>query len=210
MFIRFIFLAGLAAGFAAAAPAVAQKKSQPDLKAVPSTQPGQGIPGSPAAALNWINVYLNSIDQLTASFVQTSPGGRSTGTLFLKRPGQLQFAYAPPSSLEVVSDGRSVAVRDRKLRTNDVYPIGQTPLKFLIQDEFDLARDTKLRDVQVSPGGIITVRFDDSSTFGGTSKIVLQFDVRSNRLKQWTIVDPQGVETTVVLSNINVVRRQDA
>jgi outer membrane lipoprotein-sorting protein len=210
MSVRSIFLVALGSSLACAAPAVAQQKAAPAPKTAPSVKSDQGIPGSPAAALDRVNAYLNGIDQLTASFVQTSPGGRSTGTLYLKRPGQLQFAYAPPSSLEVVSDGRSVAVRDKKLGTNDVYPIGQTPLKFLVQDDVDLARDTKLRDVQVSPDGIVTVRFDDSSTLGGTSKIALQFDARANRLKQWTIVDPQGVETTVVLSNVNVVQRRNA
>ena len=109
-----------------------------------------------------------------------------------------------------MSEGRSVAERDKKLGTNDVYPIGQTPLKFLVRDDIDIGRDTKVRDVQVGPDGIVTVRFDDNNTLGGTSRIALQFDARSNRLKQWTIVDPQGVETTVSLSNVNVVQRRNA
>jgi outer membrane lipoprotein-sorting protein len=168
------------------------------------------VPTTPQAALERLNTYFNTIDQLTASFTQTSASGRVNGTLALKRPGQLQFAYAPPSSLEIVSDGRSVAVRDKKLGTNDVYPVGQTPLKFLLKDDFNLGRDTKVRDVQTSPDGVVTVRFEDNATFGGTSKIALRFDARTNTLKQWTIVDPQGFETTVVLSDVQVVRRQSA
>jgi hypothetical protein len=71
-----------------------------------------------------------------------------SGATLLKRPGQLRFAYAPPSTLEIVSDGRNVAIRDKKLGTNDVYPIGQTPLKFLVQERFDLARDTQVRNLR--------------------------------------------------------------
>ena len=148
---------------------------------------------------------------MSAYFVQnTSNGQRAEGTLSVKRPGQLHFAYAPPSTLEVVSDGRSVAVRDKKLGTNDVYSVRQTPLKFLVQEQVDLARDTKVRDVQISPDGMVTVLFEDSATFGGTSKITLRFDARANALKQWTVLDAQGYETTVVLSGLNVVRRENA
>jgi outer membrane lipoprotein-sorting protein len=169
------------------------------------------VPNSPAAALDRVNAYFNSIDQLTAYFVQSSTNGqRAEGNLSIKRPGQLHFAYAPPSSLEVVSDGRSVAVRDKKLGTNDVYSIRQTPLKFLVQDKVDLAKDTKIQDVQVGSDGVVTVRFEDSATLGGTSKITLRFDARANALKQWSVIDAQGYETTVVLSNLNLVRRTTA
>ncbi|HZH50959.1 MAG TPA: outer-membrane lipoprotein carrier protein LolA [Microvirga sp.] len=171
----------------------------------------QSVPNSPAAALDRVNAYFNSIDQLTAYFVQTSTNGqRAEGTLAIKRPGQLHFAYAPPSSLEVVSDGRSVAVRDKRLGTNDVYSIRQTPLKFLVQDQVDLARDTQVKDVQIGSDGVVTVRFEDSATLGGTSKITLRFDARTNTLKQWTVLDAQGYETTVALSNVNMVRRASA
>jgi len=188
-----------------APPAVARPAEAAQV--VPAAARPAALPSTPQAALQRVNGYFNRIDQLTASFVQSSPSGRSAGRLALKRPGQLQFAYAPPSTLEVVSDGRSVAVRDRKLGTNDVYPIGQTPLKFLLKDDFDLARDTKVRDVQTSPDGIVTVQFDDSATFGGTSRISLRYDAKANVLRQWVVVDPQGFQTTVALSDVDVVWR---
>jgi outer membrane lipoprotein-sorting protein len=170
--------------------------------------PARSVPTSPAAAIDRVNGYFNTIEQLTASFVQTSAAGQAlSGTLALRRPGQLRFAYAPPSTLEVVSDGRSVAVRDKKLGTNDVYPVGQTPLKFLLKEDFDLARDTQVRDVQTGSDGLVTVKFEDSATFGGTSKISLRFDAKAGRLKGWTVLDPQGFETTVTLSDVEVVQR---
>ncbi|MBJ6125829.1 LolA family protein [Microvirga splendida] len=189
---------------APAATAVAAPASAP----TPTSPPG---PKSPEEALDRVNAYFNSLDQMSAYFVQKNPNGQQAeGTLSLRRPGQFHFAYSPPSTLEVISDGRNVAIRDKKLGTNDVYPVGQTPLKFLVQDNIDLARDTKVRDVQVGRDGIVTVRFDDSATLGGTSKITLRFDTRTNALKAWTIVDAQGYETTVTLSGLNATYRKDA
>ena len=200
-----------------AAPAKPAALERPKAEVTPVRAPAapapvvQPIPNSPTAALDRVNAYFNSIDQLTAYFVQTSTSGpRAEGTLAIKRPGQLHFAYAPPSTLEVVSDGRSVAVRDKKLGTNDVYSIRQTPLKFLVQEQVDLAKDTKIRDVQVGSDGMVTVQFEDSATLGGTSKITLRFDARSNALKQWTVLDAQGYQTTVTLSDVNLVRRISA
>lgn len=187
-----------------AATAVAAPASAP----TPTSPPG---PKSPEEALDRVNAYFNSIDQLSAYFVQKNPNGQQAeGNLSMRRPGQFHFAYAPPSTLEVVSDGRNVAIRDKKLGTNDVYPVGQTPLKFLVQDNIDLSRDTKVRDVQVGRDGVVTVRFDDSATLGGTSKITLRFDTRANALKAWTIIDAQGYETTVTLSGLNATYRRDA
>jgi outer membrane lipoprotein-sorting protein len=180
----------------------------PSSAPTPTSPPG---PRTPEEALDRVNAYFNSIEVMSAYFVQRTPNGQQAeGTLSMRRPGQFHFAYAPPSTLEVVSDGRNVAIRDKKLGTNDVYPVGQTPLKFLVQDNIDLARDTKVRDVQVGRDGMVTVRFDDSATLGGTSKITLRFDSRANALKQWTIIDAQGYETTVTLSGLNVTYRRDA
>ncbi len=196
------------------APKAAEAPLAPTPPATPvaaKVQTPSPIPASPAAALDQVNSYFNGIDQLTAYFVQKNPNGQQVeGTLAVKRPGILRFAYAPPSALEIVSDGRSVAIRDKKLGTNDVYPVGQTPLKFLLQENVDLGRDTKVRDVQVGRDGLVTVRFDDSATFGGTSRITLRFDARANALRQWSIVDSQGYETSVSLSNLNVTHKKDA
>jgi len=43
--------------------------------------------------------------------------------------------------IEVVADGSSVVVRDRRLATQDLYPLNQTPLRFLLSDSIDLMRD---------------------------------------------------------------------
>jgi outer membrane lipoprotein-sorting protein len=190
-------------------PVTAAAEPVQPVAAVPQmATPTRAVPSSPAAAIDRVNGYFNTIEQLTASFVQTGAGGQAlSGTLALRRPGQLRFAYAAPSTLEVVSDGTSVAVRDKKLGTNDVYPVGQTPLKFLLKDDFNLGRDTKVGDVQIAADGNVTVKFEDSTTFGGTSKVSLRFDARAGRLKGWTVLDPQGFETTVTLSDVNVVPR---
>lgn len=179
------------------------KPAESQVAAVGSPSAGGSMQhAEPEAVVQRANAYFNSFQTLTGGFLQIGPDGRKIGgKLSLAKPGRLRFEYDQPSPLEVVADGTSVAVRDRKLNTQDLYFISQTPLKFLIRDKIDLARDLQVTEVANDPGGI-RVSLEDRSTLGGTSKIQLYFDAEMKTLSQWRITDPQGYLTTVQLSNL--------
>lgn len=167
-------------------------------------------PIDPQAVVDQANAYFNNAGTIIADFVQIGGDGRRTdGKLFVQRPGRMRFAYSPPATLEIVADGTSVAVIDRKLHTQDLYFIGQTPLKFLLNDTIDLGRDTKVLDVAGDGAGGVSIDIEDKSTFGGTSKLRLTFDEKPFSLRQWTVTDPQGYETVVSLSNIDLSTKPD-
>lgn len=148
------------------------------------------------------NAALNAVQSMSASFTQTGGEGRQlTGTVYVQRPGKLRFEYNKPSTMEVVSDGSTVLVRDRKLNTSDPYPVSQTPLKFLLSSRIDLARESRIRSVGREGNGV-QITIEDSSTLGGTSRITLTFDAEMTTLRRWRVVDPQGYTTTVALSGI--------
>ena len=164
---------------------------------------GKPVALDPDAVIAKANAYFN--DDATMS---GGDGRRTDGQLLIDRPGRMRFAYAPPATLEVVADGTSVAVIDRKLHTQDLYFIAQTPLKFLLKDHVDLASDTKITGVS-GDGNTASIDIEDHATFGGTSKIRLTFDQQPFALKQWTVVDPQGYETVVSLSDIDLQTKPD-
>ena len=112
-------------------------------------------PAAPALTVDEIvakaNDYFDEARVMTADFVQIGPdGARSEGQLYVARPGRMLFKFNPPERLEIVADGRSVAVRDQKLGTQDLYFIAQTPLKFLLADHIDLAKDTQASSASTS------------------------------------------------------------
>src|SRR5260370_42690475 len=83
--------------------------------------------------------------QLVGNFVQVGPdGSRVRGEVYMQKPGKIRFEYEPPSRIEIIADGQSVVVRDRKLATQDLYPLSQTPLRFLLSDRIDLLRQTNV------------------------------------------------------------------
>ena len=162
-----------------------------------------------AEAVAKANAFLDDARVINADFVQIGPDGtRSEGELYVERPGKMLFKYHPPQRMEIVADGRTVAVRDQKLGTQDLYFIGQTPLKFLLADHIDLAKDTKVKRVEVDDQAA-TIEIEDKAAFGGAAEISLVFDPESFALKKWTVLDAQGFQTVVTLSNVDLVTKPD-
>lgn len=192
---------------AARAPApVVAANSEPRAAAKPSKP---SAPLSKAEAVERLNAYFNGFSTLQGDFIQFAADGRRfEGKLYVQRPGKMRFEYRPPVTMEVVADGTSVAIRDRKLATQDLYSIGQTPLKFLLKEQMNLERDTTVTGVSTK-GDILSLKLEDRSTLGGTSKITLNFDLAANELRQWVVIDPQGYETSVSLYNLDTQRRPD-
>ncbi len=198
----------------AAKPAAARKaKPAADIAAAPAAReepaPKAGKAIEPAEAIRRANAFFNTSPVMTADFVQIGADGkRSEGKLHVQRAGRVRFEYAQPATLEVVSDGAQVLVRDRKLKTQDLYFIDQTPLKFLMKEKIDLEHDVKVLDVTTDDAGV-AISMEDKATFGGTSHLKLIFDPKTFKLKQWQITDPQGYETLLSLFNIDQKRTPD-
>ncbi|HEU6441624.1 MAG TPA: outer-membrane lipoprotein carrier protein LolA [Microvirga sp.] len=170
---------------------------------------GQGQPLPNSAIVERANAYFTNLGTLVAAFTQVGGDGRRMGgTLYLQRPGKVRFEYDPPATLEVIADGRSVAVRDRKLATQDLYSISQTPLKFLLRERVNLGQDIKITGISSEPNAV-RINLEDTTTLGGTSRITLFFDPEVQDLSQWRIVDAQGFQTVVVLNQVQKGRRID-
>lgn len=156
-----------------------------------------------------VNTYLTSVQTLIGDFVQIGPDGRRTdGKFYLQKPGRIRFEYNSPSPLELVSDGKSVAIRDRKLATQDLLLLSQTPLRFLLTDKIDLMKEGNLTNVY-SDDVFVTVVLEEKQTFGASNRLMLMFNAQDMTLKQWTVTDPQGYDTTVALYNLDTSKKVD-
>jgi outer membrane lipoprotein-sorting protein len=166
---------------------------------------------SPAqrAQVDKVSVYLSSMHQLAGNFVQVGPdGSRVKGAFYMQKPGRVRFEYDPPSPIEIIADGQSVVVRDRKLATQDLYPLSQTPLRFLLSDRIDLLRDTNVVAVRTDDL-YVTVVIEERQALIGTSRLMMMLGAKDYQLKQWTVTDPQGYDTTVAVSNLDTSKRPD-
>ena len=177
---RHVLLGAISAGFLAALPAA------PALAASDAAQR--------------IADHFASVKTMTGEFVQFGPSGEQTGGKFyIERPGKMLFLYENPSPIRVVADGNSLVVNNKKLNTWDVYPLGKTPLKVLLGDQIDLSAG-RVRKV-TEADDLTTIVIGDKQLFGD-SLITMMFDPASYDLRQWTIRDAQGKDTTVMVYNV--------
>ncbi len=168
-----------------------------------------GLDAQQRAKVEKINGYLTSVHTLVGDFVQVGPDGRrSDGKFYLQKPGRMRFEYNSPNPLELIADGKSVAIRDRKLATQDLLLLSQTPLRFLLSEKIDLLKEGNLVNV-FSDDTFITVVIEEKQALGGTHRLNLMFNTTDAQLKQWTVTDPQGFDTTVALYNLDTSSKPD-
>jgi outer membrane lipoprotein-sorting protein len=120
----------------------------------------------------------------------------------------VRFEYDPPSPVELIADGSSLAVRDKRLATQDIYPLSQTPLRYLLSDRIDLMKDTNVVSV-TSDDLYISVTIEEKQALIGTSRLMLMVGAKDGQLKQWTVTDPQGYDTTVAIYNLDSNKKVD-
>jgi outer membrane lipoprotein-sorting protein len=161
------------------------------------------------AVVDKVSAYLSRVHVMSGSFAQIGADGRrAAGTFYVQKPGKVRFEYDPPSPIDIIADGSSVVVRDRRLATQDLYPLSQTPLRFLLADKIDLLRDTHVTAV-TSDELFVSIVVEEKQALIGTSRLMMMFDAKTLELKQWVVTDPQGFDTTIAVSNLDSNRRPD-
>jgi outer membrane lipoprotein-sorting protein len=205
-------------------PASVSQKARPQAKSTavrpkPTTtgqagktvKPGEtlALDDNQRALIDRVSLYLSTINTLVGHFVQVGPdGSKSEGQFYIAKPGRVRFEYNPPNPIDITADGRQVSVRNRNLETQDLFPLSQTPLRFLLSERIDLRRETNVVGVY-SDDIFATVVIEEKQPLIGTSRLMMMFDAKNLQLKQWTVTDAQGFDTTVAVSNLDLSTRPD-
>lgn len=155
---------------------------------------------SASGAPKQIADHFSSVRTMMGEFIQFGPSGEQTGgKFFIERPGRVLFLYEEPSNIRVVADGRSVVVNNKKLKTWDIYPLDKTPLQLVLADRIDLT-GKRVQSVEEN-ADLTTIVMRDKQVFGD-SQITMMFDPNTFDLRQWTIRDAKGKDTTVMIFNV--------
>ncbi|WP_028033658.1 outer membrane lipoprotein carrier protein LolA [Chelativorans sp. J32] len=159
-----------------------------------------GNANAASQAAQRIAQHFTNVRTMTGEFVQFGPRGEQTGGKFyIERPGKIRFDYEPPAQFRVMSDGSTVVLENKKMNTVDIYRLSDTPLRLLLGERIDLSADT-VRQVKEDPD-LTTVTLVDRK-LGNNSTITMMFDSKTYDLRQWTVTDAQGRDTTVMIFNV--------
>ena len=85
-------------------------------------------------------------------------------------------------------------MRDRKLATQDIYPLSQTPLRFLLSDRIDLSKETNV--VSVTADEFVHQRdHRGEQALIGTSRLMLMIGTKDGQLQAVDGDRRQGYDT---------------
>ena len=157
-----------------------------------------------SAELRAVEASLAATQSMTANFLQADGKGRQmAGTLTLKRPGKIRFAYGGGVNMLLVANGRELVFLDYDVGQKNRWPIAKSPLSVLLSPQPDLARIARIMPSDHKNVIIVRARDARRPEFG---TLILAF-VRDGRapgglkLEGWTAIDAQNKKTTVRLSN---------
>jgi outer membrane lipoprotein-sorting protein len=160
---------------------------------------GNAVPrGQELAA---VEAYLNNLTSLKARFLQIADtGATAQGTAWIVRPGRMRFEYDPPEPMLLVANAGQFFFFDRELRQPSIVPISSTPLGLLLRDNMRLSGDVTVDGVERAQGFIRVTLHRTAQPAEG--RLTLIFADNPVELRQWAVVDAQGRQTRVTLSNI--------
>ena len=161
-------------------------------------------PASASDDLAKVKAHLQTVQSMTANFVQTDSKGQTlSGTLQLKRPGRIRFAYGQGVNVLLVADGTNLTFVDYDVGQKSSWKLNKTPLGILLSPNPDLK---KIASIQPSsdPRVVVVRAVDPYHKEYGT--LVLAFIREGSapaglKLYGWTAIDAQGKRTVVKLSS---------
>jgi outer membrane lipoprotein-sorting protein len=155
------------------------------------------------ATLKQVQDYLNGIRSLKARFLQLGADGKSVqGNVWLERPGRMRFEYDPPSPLLLVAGHGLVVFHDSSLPQTTNIPMGQTPLGLLLRDTVTLSGDVTVTAFVREPDQLQITVVKTASPGDGSLTLIL--NAQPLALVGWSVVDGQGQETRIRLSDITL------
>ncbi len=156
------------------------------------------------AILNRVEKAYNQMRTLKAQFAQFNSKMKDdlqTGIIYLSKPGQMRLQYEKGSPLEFLATNGAFIYHDKDLEEVNYFDLDSTPVEWILRDQLKFDDDgfvvTKVQDILDEY--TITAHKKDAKELGELTLIV---DKETLQLKQWDVLDVQGIKSTVSLFDI--------
>ena len=159
------------------------------------------VPVHAADYVSKAEAWFDKIKTMQADFIQVaSDGTTAEGELHLRRPHRMKIIYDLDDPLILLTTPVWLHVDRPGRKDVTSYPISETPLSLILQDQVKL-RSTDFETVSSSSDGIISISLE-KQTGEAAGKLTLEFTEVPFELRRWTIRDAADITTTVTLQNM--------
>ena len=166
--------------------------------------------------LNFYNPVYSSIKEkiiskmiltnnLSFNFIQTIKNKTENGKCIIKYPKKIWCEYDNSNKKIIVSNARSLVIKNRNSGSYYIYPLNKTPLIFLLDKKYLISKINVLKPRELDN------KFINFTIFENNNKINIFFDKKSFSLTGWQMEDMyQNLTITFIsLIKINEVVNED-
>lgn len=156
------------------------------------------------AILTEVEKAYNGMRTLKAKFAQFNSKIKNdlqTGDIYIAKPGKMRLVYEKGSPLEFYANNGYFIYHDKDLKEVSYFELAQTPVELILKEKLSFTDpDFVVTDVQdVLDEYFVTAHKKGAKELGS---ITLVIDKDKMELKQWEVLDMQGIKSTVSLYGI--------
>ena len=150
--------------------------------------------------LKKISDFFDDFNSISAEFIQLgSNGEKKNGIIKIKKPNKIRIEYLQPSNILLISDGKKLAVINKKLENISIYKKDELPLDLFLNTKSLIDKKNIINYSDKENIIEIELSFNNLEEQGS---IIFFFEKKPLQLKKWTIKEITGIKTEMYLKNI--------
>ena len=137
-------------------------------------------------------------NNLSFDFIQTINNKNENGRCIIKYPGKIWCEYDNSNKKIIVSNGKSLVIKNRNSGSYYIYPLKKTPLVFLLDKQYLISKMNILEPREIDN------RYLNFRIFEKKNEINIFFDKKNLSLIGWQTKDIYQNLTITFLSSIKI------
>ena len=126
---------------------------------------------------------MKLINVLSFDFIQTTNKKRENGSCIIRYPKKIYCEYDSSSKKIIVSDGKSLFIKNKNIKNNYIYPLKKTPLDLLLNKNYLIS---KIKNLKLE---IIDNKFIILKILENNNQLNIFFDKNTLILTGWQTED---------------------
>ena len=137
------------------------------------------------------------------NFIQTIKNKNENGKCIIKYPKKIWCKYDNSNKKIIVSNGKSLVIKNRNSGTYYIYPLRKTPLEFLLDKKYLISKMSTLEPREIDN------KYLNFTFFENNNEINVFFDKKSLNLIGWQTQDIYQNLTITFISTIKINQKVD-
>tara|TARA_B100000767_G_C19395304_1_gene381542 strand:- start:35 stop:589 length:555 start_codon:yes stop_codon:yes gene_type:complete len=159
--------------------------------------------------LNFYSIAYSSIKekiinkmQLTNNFnfnfIQTNDNQTESGNCIIEYPKKIFCEYHNSNKKTIISNGKSLIIKNKNSNNYSIYPLDKTPLEFLLDKEYIISKIKILEPKEIKN------KYLNFKIIENENEINIFFDKKSLNLIGWQIEDIYQNLTITLISSVKI------